>query len=380
MMIHRISHALLIGLFFFQTGLTQAVERQVTVMAPSVAIMDSPSTDRQEIGRVPKGSRLVVTGKRSGNWIQVQAPSSVSGWVYGELIRENLIAASSVKVRSGPGIGYGELATLRKGDPVVSQGRRGDWVEVACQPVFSAWVEQSMVSEGAVVNLAVVAESPAPPPVAPPVPPPHTPPQPPTPPQQPEETEPQQQATAAHPPSEVRPPPVAPSPPVTPPPAPVERVAVTVRPEIRPEPRRMPQQRRPKPETSVQPPVAAKPSPAVTVPVAARPPVQRPIRETVQTAAAVDPLQTLRLLPYAPQGHPIEVKGVLRSTGMALFAPSKYRLVAQDESDRPARTLCYVLSADRPLDDRLGQELALKGRKYWIYGCREPVIVIRDNP
>lgn len=61
--------------------------------------------------------------------------------------------------------------------------------------------------------------------------------------------------------------------------------------------------------------------------------------------------------------------------GAALFPPAPYRLVAAAGAG-PARTLCYVTSPE-PLPP-MGTAVRLQGLKYWVYGSRQPVVLVRE--
>lgn len=322
-------------LVVLSSGAATARSRVVSVTAVSAPIMDEAASDAQELGRADKGTRLTTSGRTSGDWLQIQAPAFISGWVYGELVRDTAIAASSVKVRSGPGIGYPDLGTLTRGDAVVVRGRRGDWIEIEGQPSLMAWVERALVAEGAAVDLTAAAKPPvSPAPVAPP---------------------------PAPKPVKPKPPPVTAPPVVVARPAPPE----------------------PKPVKPVPPPVATSPVPK---PVAPSPPVVMhtpappavPVKRTLprgRTAAATQSPVGVRLLQSAPQGEPVIVSGTLRPVGVALFPPAPYRLVAAAGTG-PARTICYVTSPD-PLPP-MGSTVRLQGLKYWVYGSRQPVVLVRE--
>ncbi len=338
------------------SGEASAVPRMVSVTAGSAPIMDAASAEAQELGRAPRGTRLTASGRTSGDWLEIQAPEFISGWVYGELVREGAIAASSVKVRSGPGIGYEALGTLTRGDAVVVRGRRGDWVEMGGQPSLLVWIERAMVAEGAAVDLSVAQKAPV---VQEPV------------------------AQVVVPPVVVPPEPPAPDPvlPMPPLPVPVKTQLVAVPPPPPKEPVK------PVPPPVVYkpapPPVVYKPaqkpfrSPAPVVVQAPEPPAV-PVRRTVSNRRAstvsLSPVG-VRLLKSAPQGEPVVISGVIRPVGVALFQPAPYRLVASGEGG-PARTLCYVTSPD-PLPP-MGSSVRLQGLKYWVFGSRQPVVLVRE--
>jgi uncharacterized protein YgiM (DUF1202 family) len=316
-----------------------SIEHPVFVTANAAPIMDAAAADAQVLGRAQKGTRLTATGRTSGDWLEIQAPAMVSGWVYSELIRDAQIAASSVKVRSGPGIGYPSLGTLTRGEAVVIRDRRGDWVEVKGQPALLVWIERAMVAEGAAVDLTAHAEPPVTPaPVAKPEPVPEA-----------VETE-----------------DVVPKP--KPPPAKPAKPAIVVkkpRPVVKPAPT----------STHVRKPTS---KPAYTgTPTVTYQPI-KPVMPEPRTATAERRLQPSiqgRLLKSAPQGQPVIVSGVLRPLGPSLFQPAPYRLVdARDKG--PALTLCYLTGAK--LLPFLGRPVRVQGMKYWVSGSREPVIAVRE--
>jgi hypothetical protein len=396
------------------SGGAAAFGASVAVVASSAPLMDAASSEAQVLGRVSQGAHLVPTGRKSGDWIEVQAPSEVSGWVYGELVREGVIAASSVKVRSGPGIGYASLGTLTKGAPVVRRGSRGDWFEIEGQPPLMVWVERAMVAERASAELADATRNVPPPPVA--------------------AVAPVQQAVAALPeqgnavppaPSAVPRVAVAPqqaaaplpavqstnAPPVTGPvikPPAVAPLAVVSTPYAS-------QAAVARPASApVVPPVrsfSSAPAPVVvgkakppsgvpSVPVPSRSEVRRvrsfssapaPVRSSGTAARPVkavphrqgeSPVQVtstagLRLIASAPQGESITVSGMLRPAGLSLTSGADYRLVSAG-GQGPSRTLCYVTGDQAAFEERVGRAVTVEGRKYWVYGSREPVVLVRS--
>jgi hypothetical protein len=85
----------------------------------------------------------------------------------------------------------------------------------------------------------------------------------------------------------------------------------------------------------------------------------------------------LRLISSAPQGESITVTGVLRPAGVSLSSGADYRLV-NTGGRGPSRTLCYVTGDDAAFEERIGRAVTVEGRKYWVYGSREPIILVRS--
>ncbi len=313
-----------------QTGL------QVDVAVHEAPLLDAPSASGEVVGQAPQGTVLSATGRRDGDWLEVQAPSMVTGWIYGELVRDGVVAASSVRVRSSAGIGFNSLGTLTKGDAVQKRGSKGDWVEITLPPTFTVWVERALVAERPAIDLAVRRSS-----VTAPL-------------------------TAAVSPKPVETP-VARPPPPSPPPLPADASVAVNRasvPKVTPIPAYPPAR-------TVQELPLKTPPPAVRVASQA----QGTPRKTA--LGQRDALMPLRLVSGAPQGESVTVAGVLRPNGISMFRPSGFRLVTADRRG-PARTICHVISLQHNLSGRIGDRVVVEGRKYWVSGCREPVVRVND--
>ncbi len=341
------------------------LRREVRVAAPSASVYDVPRATGHIIGRLPRGASLYATGRVNGDWMEVEAPVSVSGWIYGELLREDRVSVSSVKIRSGPGVEYGELGILQRGDAVrVRRKEEGGWVEFEGMPAMTVWVERSMVSSPAVVQLAEEA------------------------PVTPTEPVPERDRVASVP---------VPEPPVQPP----ERVVVPevapVRAAVHPEPA---PSTRPSPAVvqaarPVSPPVRSEPAASASgsTSMDARPRSGRArahgsvpngqFREPAHSfaPASIRPWSEAGFSPgwrpvrAAPQGEPVRVEGIVRPTGFGLLLPAGYRLVPAD-SIVPAQTIFFLHGESALLSRSLGRRVIVEGHRYWLIGVREPVIAV----
>lgn len=358
----KATRILWVFVFFCWATQSSVLAEEVFVSSAQAPLYDDSSSGAVVVGHVKRGARLVTTGRRSGDWIQVQAPETVSCWVFGELVKGDRIGVTSVKARSGPGVGYASLGTLHKGDPVERRGVDSGWVELAAPSTLAVWVEQSQVSRRAVVDLTAkpvrseaVApeEAPASPPPAP-----EKPvrvvrdvkPKPPAP-------KPKPVVAAPSSPSPVKPwtAPKRVSPPLA---SPQTEVAVV----RRPSPRIVSDADGALGAPSVAP--VARPSASLAADLNRSP---QQDRERVSSR--------FFLINHYPQGGEVMLRGVVRPTGFRLFAPSRYRLVS-DELNLPARTVCYLLDDDLGLGRYVGQSVSIRARKYWIYGVSDPVVVV----
>jgi len=74
------------------------------------------------------------------------------------------------------------------------------------------------------------------------------------------------------------------------------------------------------------------------------------------------------------QGRPVEISGLLRPAGRAVWRrPSRYRLVQYDNRGR-ALTVCYVIADESQLESMTGKHLLISGKEYWVQGVRHPAL------
>jgi hypothetical protein len=335
------------------SGTASSARREVRVTAAQASVYDAPRATAVVIGQLPRGQALRATGRTNGDWVEVEAPPSISGWIFGELLDGDVVLASSVRIRSGAGIGHEPLGTLVKGDQVRRRGVQAGWVEFEGMPSMHVWVERAMVSAPAALDLTAgarqppeIVERPAPPPAAP----------------VPAAPQPAPAPVAVPSPSPAPPPAPAPAPAaspsaapplVAPPPPPPRPVPV---PQDRPVPMRPPLR-----DASLFPAGGGHPAPA-----------------RAQASRVEDILPPgYRLLAHAPQGQRVQLRGVVRPVGFGLFRPARFRLVA-DPANGPRQTMAYLLWADGVDVSRFaGRRVQLSGTRYWLVGVQYPVLWVQ---
>lgn len=347
---------------------SHGAQRQVRVTAGQATVYDAPRSGAVVLGQLPRGTLLRSTGRTQGDWLAVEAPPEISGWIFGELLRGNIVEASTVRVRSGPGVGYEGLGSLVKGDEIVRRGSKGDWVELAGSAKMRVWVERSMVSAPAAVDLTASAPRPSAPTVT----------------ASDDRSEPSSRSqsnvpTRAPAPKPPPKPVVTSPPPVDPKPAP--KVAIT----------------QPEPKST------AKPSSLPRAPVAPKPPVSMPVRRPqsapiVRRPVAPEPVEIpsalpdrnsqlsqedaqavlpsgFRLVASAPQGRRVQMSGMIRPVGFGFFRPSQYRVLSGAQTF-PRSTTAYIVSDQINLLLHVNKSITFTGRQFWLLGVREPVIVV----
>jgi len=98
----------------------------------------------------------------SGDWIPVVPPTNVTLWVYSELVKDGVIAASKAQVRSGPGISFKIVGSLEKNQKVMVRETTGEWSGIAPPHGSLLWINRKLVEPASNIK-----ETPSPAVVAP---------------------------------------------------------------------------------------------------------------------------------------------------------------------------------------------------------------------
>ncbi|RDU35086.1 N-acetylmuramoyl-L-alanine amidase [Neobacillus piezotolerans] len=147
---------LLIGTLF---PLKEASAGQTAAAAvDNLNIRSGPGLSYKVVDTVKKGARFTVLGQ-SDEWVQLQLPSGGTGWAAEWLLTmksDNVSAASSVdnlRIRKGPGTGYGIVGYLVKGQAAEVLEKSGEWARIASKS-GNGWVSAQFL------QVAGKAESP----------------------------------------------------------------------------------------------------------------------------------------------------------------------------------------------------------------------------
>jgi len=270
--------------------------------------------DRAEVvSQVNRGDELTAKYGLNDDWVEVEAPATASVWVYAELVKNGVVAATKVRIRGGPDVAWQPVGRVQKGDRLTVRGAKGDWLEIAPPPGTSLWISRDYV--------VPIVPKPPPQPAVKPVPP----------------------RVAPRPPPKPAPKPVSPPKPVVKPPAPRPPVRVDL-------PRRGSPPSRPR----------------------TTPPATAVARSSTGSRLPVG-LAGRTLVPSKAQGQAVKYDGVVRHSGLVWRRPSRYRL-AEEQSGR-ALTVCYVMGNEQQLKQILGERVTVHGREYWVQGVRSSVVV-----
>jgi len=300
-----------LGVLFAASCCNAGVPLRVT--RDRVTLRAAPDNASEMVGRVSTGD-LLSTDKLDGDWIAVVPPSSVDLWVYGELVKDGVVAVSDLRVRSGPGINYPPVGRLEKGRRIDVRGVQGDWIRIAPLDGCLVWISRDYVEDAAPAKPEPKAVPPAPKPevvaVTKPL------------------SEPDLHVGAA-----------------LPAPRPIPKADVP------------PQIVRPHPYRPVDTP--------------------RPVRGPAPVVTQSPFIGPGKMVASKVQGEEVSLVGMVRRSGWVWRRPSQYRLVQYDDLGR-AITACYVLGDEQKLERCLNSRVTLHGKAYWVQGVRHKVVVFTD--
>lgn len=136
------------------------------VTASELNLRSGPGEAYQSVVRVPKGTKLVVTGTGAPQWLRVEVPQGYHAWVFARLIAPEkdgtgTLAADSVLVRPTASTRYNELdGRLQKGERVVIVGEQrtdeGTWYKIAVPRRFPLFAHVDYVKR---IGPAALAEA-----------------------------------------------------------------------------------------------------------------------------------------------------------------------------------------------------------------------------
>lgn len=351
----------LTGLFcVVALGTAAFAETRVEVKSPAARLLARADASADVVGQAKTGDILFVQ-ESSGDWLAVSAPETVEVWISKDFVERNKVAANSVQVRSGPGIRHDLMGVLNRGTRVMPLGEQGDWARISAPSTLRVWVSRHDVKDVADVTApirkveapTVAPSQPGKPVESKPAPVAATP--------APQKSVAPALAPAAHAPATVIPADIKPSRPISPAPArAVQAPAATPPPAVAQAPRERVQ--------ATSPQVAPSGSAPAARPAAKEPRGRPSLRQ--------DWVDELDLVPLPDQGQAIRVQGELRNAPLCGYAP--YRLIRRNDKGVGAVTLCNVKGDSTALRSLIGQQVVIRGYKYWVRASELPVVVVGD--
>lgn len=133
----------------------------VHVNADKVNLRARPEAATEVVSQVHEGEALTVV-RSEGEWFGVEAPSNAPVWVKSQFIRGGAVQADKVKLRSGPGISYRDLGTVKRNEAVVACEVHGEWTRVVPPAALVLWISTGCVERVAAEAVPPVEAAPPP--------------------------------------------------------------------------------------------------------------------------------------------------------------------------------------------------------------------------
>lgn len=135
--------------------------REVEITGNTVNVRSGPGTIYDKVASVEKGTKVTVLSTKT-DWYQIKLASGVTGWIATWLaepiqagqtsteikpvnVKQALVTASSLNVRSGPDINATKLTTVPYGTRLNVIAQSGDWYQVTLGNGQKGWVASWLV-------------------------------------------------------------------------------------------------------------------------------------------------------------------------------------------------------------------------------------------
>ncbi len=142
----------------------------VVVKGTRVNLRAKPSADAEPVGKAAEGVVLQAKSVRE-EWIELVPPESVELWVHRDFVKDGVVTAEKLYIRTGRSINHSVVGTMVRGEKIAVVGEQQDWLRIAPTPAASVWITRKLVEVQAPAvpeKIAVLdgTAKPLPPPVA----------------------------------------------------------------------------------------------------------------------------------------------------------------------------------------------------------------------
>ncbi len=152
----------------FAAGAGWAAPRPGVVSAGVLNVRAKPARHFERIGKFERGDTVQVVSE-TDEWLEVILPPDAKAWVARQFIDANgVVTASSLQVRSGPGVVFTSYADVPQGTALKLVGPPLDeWQQVLPPAAATGWVSRAYVRMVEPAAVEAPAAKPAAPPAAP---------------------------------------------------------------------------------------------------------------------------------------------------------------------------------------------------------------------
>ncbi len=119
---------------------------RLRVTGDDVSLRPIGDINSEVLGSVNRGQVLeAVDWPCDGEWVSVRPPRELKFWIFADLVSDNVVNGSRVKVRGGPSVNYKAVATLSKGDKISVLGKTGEWYQIDPPDSAIVWINGKFV-------------------------------------------------------------------------------------------------------------------------------------------------------------------------------------------------------------------------------------------
>ncbi len=122
------------------------------VTGGSAEVFAAPGGSGEPVCTVSEGESLRTTGRTAGDWVQVEVPEGCRLYVYSRLVSEDVVKATRLRVRSGPGIAFPAVGEVEKGCLLKVYASEGDWLSIEAPPGCNGWISRQRQGEAVSVS------------------------------------------------------------------------------------------------------------------------------------------------------------------------------------------------------------------------------------
>lgn len=141
-----------IALMVFIAGTTAGRAEMGIVKGDRLNIRAQAKSNAEVITQLNTGDRVTILekktvpyGSRSMTWLKIALPEKATVWVKGDFVKDGVVKADKLNVRSGAGVNFSIVGLARRGDKVEIIRTLADWHEIRPLPGCHGWVSSDYV-------------------------------------------------------------------------------------------------------------------------------------------------------------------------------------------------------------------------------------------
>ena len=119
---------------------------KLRVKGNGVCLRARPDRQAKTVAQANLGDILELAGDSENGWFAILPPPSADLWIYGELVRDDVVSVSRLRVRVGPGLNYKDVGVLTRGQKVTVRGRHAEWLKIAPPAHAALWINAEYVA------------------------------------------------------------------------------------------------------------------------------------------------------------------------------------------------------------------------------------------